>query len=900
MSIRSRAGSALVVSALVVAMVQVIYSGPAQAVAGDTGPAVVPLTDTSGLVSSLGEWDTKNQHRIWWNDSKSRWDAILPAAATTATPPGPAASASQWWIARGVIGGMPSYGPVVNTDSRGRPDVYWDTANERLYVLVSTTTTTVFSAFDYNSGPDSYTLSEGPVALSGMGMSASRAAIYRTPNGNLWASRMGSSGLMVARSGDGGASWADPVNLIVPVAGGQTQLTHFTDGGTFVAVAAAEDGDANGEAGRLSKYLFYRIGQGDATWDDATMAQGTLTLDVLPTNGDTLTVDTKTYTFQTVLTDVDGNVAIGASLTLAQARLNLVAAFDRSGIAGVDYAASMKTHPTVSMDDFSGSQAVLTAKESGAGGNAIVTTETFTALTNVFDAATLGTTTAGASSWTSEVVPLAGGPIHADDELSLVKDGSDNIYIATETQNGGPGDPQVVLFDRTPGGTWTQTTIKNDQGSASGDRKRPVVAILDADIYVISTIRDKSESGYLKAPLSTLAFPNPNNPTWTPLFDISSEHFRNNIVPRFPTTTAKGLPVLIDNVDDDTIWQTKLPNSGNQPPGVSAGVDQLVGVNLATTLPGVVTNDLLGNPVSNAWTKISGPGAVAFGNATSAQTTATFDKIGNYVLRLTATETGPDPLSNQDEVTITVQKDAPPPPAGPTVGLVDPSQGFWNLRNSVGAVTSFFYGVPGDFPFMGDWDCDGVDTPGLFRQSDAFAYLRNSNTQGIADIRFFFGNPSDIPLAGDFNNDGCDTLSLYRPSTQEFFIINELGENEGGLGAADFSFVFGNPGDKPVVGDWDGDGIDEVGLHRESTGLFYWRNTLTTGNANGTIFFGDPGDRFVAGDWGIVDGKDTPAVFRPSDTTVYFRYTLTQGNADAQFVFGQSGWLPVAGEFGLG
>ena len=236
----------------------------------------------------------------------------------------------------------------------------------------------------------------------------------------------------------------------------------------------------------------------------------------------------------------------------------------------------------------------------------------------------------------------------------------------------------------------------------------------------------------------------------------------------------------------------------------------------------------------------------------------------------------------------------------PPVGLVDPTQGMWHLRNSVGVVTSFFYGNPIDIPFMGDWDCDGVDTPGLFRQSDAFAYLRNSNTQGIADIRFFFGNPSDIPLAGDFNNDGCDTLSLYRPSTQEFFIINELGENEGGLGAADFSFVFGNPGDKPVVGDWDGDGIDEVGLHRESTGLFYWRNTLDTGNADGTIFFGDPGDRFVAGDWGIVDGKDTPAVFRPSDTTFYFRHTLTQGNADSQFVFGQPGWLPVAGDFGLG
>jgi len=234
-----------------------------------------------------------------------------------------------------------------------------------------------------------------------------------------------------------------------------------------------------------------------------------------------------------------------------------------------------------------------------------------------------------------------------------------------------------------------------------------------------------------------------------------------------------------------------------------------------------------------------------------------------------------------------------------TVGLVDPTQGTWQLRNEAGAVMTFFYGNPGDIPFMGDWDCDGIDTPGLFRTSDAFAYLRNSNSQGIADIRFFFGNPSDIPLAGDFNGDGCDTLSIYRPSEARFYIVNALGTNDGGLGPAEYSFLFGDLGDKPVVGDWDNDGIDEIGLHREATGFFYYRNTLTTGVADGQLFFGDPGDRFVAGDWGIVDGTDTPAVFRPSNTTFYFRHTLSEGNADSQFIFGENNWLPVAGRFGL-
>ncbi len=235
---------------------------------------------------------------------------------------------------------------------------------------------------------------------------------------------------------------------------------------------------------------------------------------------------------------------------------------------------------------------------------------------------------------------------------------------------------------------------------------------------------------------------------------------------------------------------------------------------------------------------------------------------------------------------------------GDTVGLVDPATGQWHLTNDMGLVTSFFFGDPGDVPMTGDWDCDGIDTPGLFRQSDGFAYLRNSNATGIADIRFFFGNPGDVPLAGDFDADGCDTVSVYRPAEQRFFIVNELGANDGGLGAADVDYGFGDPGDKPFVGDFDGDGVETVGLHRESTGLVYFRNSHAQGIADTEFVFGDPGDRFVGGDWNN-DGTDSPGLFRPGDTTFYFRFTNTQGNADDTFAFGAPGWRPVAGTFGL-
>jgi hypothetical protein len=230
-------------------------------------------------------------------------------------------------------------------------------------------------------------------------------------------------------------------------------------------------------------------------------------------------------------------------------------------------------------------------------------------------------------------------------------------------------------------------------------------------------------------------------------------------------------------------------------------------------------------------------------------------------------------------------------------GVVDTETGEWILEDPLGGQsTTFLFGNPGDLPFVGDWDCDGDETPGLYRQADGFVYLRNSNTQGIADIRFFFGNPGDIPLAGDFNNDGCDSVGIYRPAEGRAHIINRLGANEGGLGTADHSFFFGNPGDKPFVADFNGDGTDTIGLHRETTGLVYYRNSNTQGIADSQFIFGDPGDKIIAADW-TEKGYESVGLFRPPGT-IFLRDTNSQGNADFTDVIFRSAGLPVAGEFG--
>ena len=224
-----------------------------------------------------------------------------------------------------------------------------------------------------------------------------------------------------------------------------------------------------------------------------------------------------------------------------------------------------------------------------------------------------------------------------------------------------------------------------------------------------------------------------------------------------------------------------------------------------------------------------------------------------------------------------------------TVGLVDTANGFWYLRGAIGDTTGFYYGNPGDVPFVGDWDCDGVDTPGLYRQADGYVYLRNSNSQGIADVRFFFGNPGDTPVAGDFDGDGCDTVSIFRPSSAIVYVINELGSGGAGLGAADYSFAFGSAAHVAVTADYDDDGIDEVGMHDAATATVTYLPDM--GQPARVIAFGNPNDQLVEGDWTGSDALGL-GVFRRSEGAFYL-----DGMAGL-VAYGNGSLLPVAGNFG--
>ena len=230
-----------------------------------------------------------------------------------------------------------------------------------------------------------------------------------------------------------------------------------------------------------------------------------------------------------------------------------------------------------------------------------------------------------------------------------------------------------------------------------------------------------------------------------------------------------------------------------------------------------------------------------------------------------------------------------------TTGLYRLSVPDFLLRNSNtsgGADLRIPFGQKGDLPVTGDWDANGVTDVGVLRTTGDFALRIDENSTEIQ--QFFQPAPKNLPLAGDFDGDGFDTIGTYASTAAEpLFLLANAHAQEAVVAEVDILFFFGKTGDLPVAGDWDGDGIDTVGLYRPSTSEFFLVNDFLGGPVR-TFVFGTKGDLPIAGDWDG-DGVDSVGVYRKSDSTMHL--TNDFGVTEQSFRFAEVGDLPVAGNW---
>jgi protocatechuate 3,4-dioxygenase beta subunit len=127
----------------------------------------------------------------------------------------------------------------------------------------------------------------------------------------------------------------------------------------------------------------------------------------------------------------------------------------------------------------------------------------------------------------------------------------------------------------------------------------------------------------------------------------------------------------------------------------------------------------------------------------------------------------------------------------------------------------------------------------------------------LIDHVFYYGAPGDVPVTGDWNGDGIRTIGTFRDG---HWVLDTDGD--GRLTIKDASFEFGQKGDLPVVGDFDGDGVDEIGVYRDGKWIIDTNHNHQIDAQDMVFELGGYGDKPVVGDWNG-DGKTDPGTYQP-------------------------------------
>jgi subtilisin-like proprotein convertase family protein len=224
-----------------------------------------------------------------------------------------------------------------------------------------------------------------------------------------------------------------------------------------------------------------------------------------------------------------------------------------------------------------------------------------------------------------------------------------------------------------------------------------------------------------------------------------------------------------------------------------------------------------------------------------------------------------------------------------------PGSSFWYiLQSASGTLRSEVFGQSGDDPTVqGDYNNDGLEDIAVYRSGAGAGdpsswYWRQAVAGPVFNAQW--GQNGDFPAPGDYDGDGKNDFVVQRNAgggQARFWILLAPG--------ATSSTVFGTPTDVIVPGDYDGDGKTDIATVRGIGGQLNWFVFPSSGGAYTQTPFGASATDYQAqGDYDG-DGKTDIAIWRPDlDPTQNFFFVNKSTGGLQTFEWGQNGDYPVA------
>lgn len=266
-------------------------------------------------------------------------------------------------------------------------------------------------------------------------------------------------------------------------------------------------------------------------------------------------------------------------------------------------------------------------------------------------------------------------------------------------------------------------------------------------------------------------------------------------------------------------------------------------------------------------------------------------------------------------------------------------EGHWLLRTGIsaddgsGEIRECDFGLQGGGPIVGDWNGDGVDEIGVFYQGQWFLDLNGNGRWDDDDLWAQLGTEYDLPVTGDWDGDGKDDIGIFGPAwlgdpqalrvesgvpdlrnrttplwkpknmppqpedaTSGVRLLKRTAKGALQADVIDHVFRYGVGVQVPVVGDWNGDGIKNIGVFLDGRWYLDMDGDGRWSEGDLMVEFGQPGDIPVVGDFSG-QGLDQIGIYRNGTWIIDINHNYRTDPHDKLFELGGPGDIPVVGDW---